>query len=96
MKQRSDGVLNDGPMVAGQFAADRVMRSLDYRLAPDARRLTRQEVAVVLHALADHTMLEAAREWRRDDDGAPWPTSRSVGRFLHDTADQLEQEVSRG
>lgn len=79
-----------GPVVAGESAADRLMRSLDYRLAPDARRLTPVEVAIVLHALADHTALEAAREWRPDP-SSPWPRSLSIGRWLHDTADQLER-----
>lgn len=68
------------------------MRALDYRLHPEARELTRDEVAVVLHALADHTALEAARTHRRPDDGH-WPTSTSIGRWLHDVADQLTRRA---
>lgn len=78
------------PMVAGQRAADRLMRSLDYRLSPGVEPLTEEQVAVVLHALADHTALMAALAYRTDPT-SPWPQSVSVGRWLHDTADQLER-----
>jgi hypothetical protein len=73
------------PMVCGEPAADRLMRSLDYRLHPDARRLTRDEVAVVLHALADHTAIKAALSWRHA------PHATSVGRWCHDVADHLTE-----
>ena len=50
-----------GPVVAGQSAADRIMEALDYRLSPPGTpELTKDQVAVVLHALADHTALMAA------------------------------------
>jgi hypothetical protein len=86
-----------GPQVVGEPAADRLMRSLDYRLSPPGtERLTAVQVAVVLHALADHTALEAARTYSRTDlhdrdRESPWPTSTSIGRWLHDTANQLEE-----
>lgn len=79
-----------GPTVAGEPAADRLMRSLDYRQSPDIPRLSRPQVAVVLHALADHAALEAARRWAPDP-SLPWPTSLSIGRWLHDTGDQLTE-----
>lgn len=82
-----------GPMVAGEPAAVRLMRQLDYRLSPAGTdRLSPAQVAVVLHALADHTALEAARTYRRvtDEPGDFWPTSRAIGRWLHDTGCQLE------
>ena len=79
-----------GPQVGGESAADRLMRSLDYRLHPQARPLTRDEVAVVLHALADHTAITAALDWRVDP-GSPWPQALSVGRWMHDVGDQLER-----
>ena len=77
------------------------MRSLDYRLSPPGTpRLTPVQVAVVLHALADHTALEEARVYdRRETRYAPdqpsrddpyWPTTTSIGRWLHSTADALE------
>lgn len=84
-----------GPQVVGQPAADRLMDALDYRLHPQARQLTRDEVAVVLHALADHTALLAALDYSRPTDGH-WPEATSVGRWLHDTADQLSRETDRG
>lgn len=68
------------------------MKAMDYRLSPGARRLARSEVAVVLHALADHTALEAAREWRYESKERFCPRSQAVGRFLHDTADHLEEQ----
>jgi hypothetical protein len=78
-----------GPMVAGEKAGDRLMRSLRNGVYREVEKPSRMQVAMVLHALADHTALEAAREWRYEGD-APWPRSRSIGRWLHDTADQLE------
>lgn len=77
-----------GPQVAGELAIDRLMRQLDYRLT-DAAPLTRQQVAVVLRALADHTAITAALRWRVDPD-SPWPEATSIGRWLHDTADQVD------
>lgn len=82
-----------GPMVAGEPAADRLMRSLDYRLSPGVEPLTREQVAVVLHALADHTALVAALAHRRDE-SSPWPDVLSIGRWLHDVADRLERSQS--
>lgn len=84
--------MTTAPLSAAERAADRLMRSLDYRLSPPGtERLTPVQVAVVLHALADHTALEEARTYRRVDgeQGDYWPTSRAIGRWLHDTADQL-------
>lgn len=79
-----------GPQVVGEPAADRLMRQLDYRLHPDAAPLNRDQVAVVLHALADHTALMAALEHRRED--TPWPEATSVGRWLHDVGNQLVED----
>jgi hypothetical protein len=84
--------VTDGPHVVGERAADRLMRSLDYRMPAGVEPLTPEQVAVVLHALADHTALEAARVYLPDS--SPWPTSTSIGRWLHDTADQLEGRFS--
>lgn len=77
------------PTVAGEPAADRLMRALDYRLTPDTSPLTRDQVAVVLHALADHTAIMAALEWRTEPNGYS-PSATSVGRWFHDVADALE------
>lgn len=78
------------PMVCGDPAADRLMQNLDYRLSVEGMpRLTRAQVAVVLHALADHTAIAEALRWRRPVDGL-WPEETSVGRWFHDVADQLE------
>lgn len=79
-----------GPLVVGEPAADRLLRSLDYRRHPGAEALTREQVAIVLHALADHTALTAALEYRRDPSN-PWPEATSLGRWFHEMGDQLEQ-----
>lgn len=79
-------------MVAGQRAADRLMLALDYRLSPGVAPLTEEQVAVVLHALADHTALMAALAYRPDPT-SPWREALSVGHWLHDAADQLERRT---
>lgn len=80
---------NSRPTVAGELAADRLMRSLDYRLSPDGTpELSREQVAVVLHALADHSALMAALGYARDE-SSPWPEALSVGRWLHAVGDDL-------
>ena len=79
-----------GPTVADEPAADRLMRSLDYRLSSVIEPLTPEQVAVVLHALADHTALQAALAYRRDI-ASPWPEATSLGRWLHEVGDQLEE-----
>lgn len=78
----------NGPQVAGQPAADRLMEAVDRRLHFAAERPTREQVAAVVRGLADHTALEAARVYSREP-GMPWPTSTSIGRWLHAVGDQL-------
>ncbi len=91
------------PRVADRPAGERLMSALDYRLAPPGTpRLTPAQVAVVLHALADHSALEAARVYSRDhpagsgQEDAYWPTSTSIGRWMHDVAGQLEEQHRTG
>lgn len=75
-----------GPLVVGQPAIDRLMRQVAQasRTIPGETPTLRQ-VAMVLHALADHTALQAALRYR-DDDGP----ATSVGRWLHAVGDQAE------
>lgn len=78
-----------GPMVAGQPAADRLMASITYRrrslpLPP----LLPGDVADVLHALADHSALLAALDYRPDGPGRTGYAT-SLGRWLHAVADDL-------
>lgn len=80
-----------GPQVAGEPAAARLMRSLDYRLS-GAEALSEVQVAIVLHALADHTAIQAALA-HRPDPTSPWPHATSMGRWFHDVADQLTESV---
>lgn len=79
------------PMVAGERASARLMRQL---LARYPRHCTPNQVgvAMVLHTLADHTALMAALE-HRPDEASPWPQATSLGRWLHDVADDLETEA---
>jgi len=48
-----------------ESAGDRIMRSLDNRITREPKP-TRKQVAMVLHALADHTAIMSALEHRPD------------------------------
>jgi hypothetical protein len=70
--------------VADQSAADRLMQQIRY----EQRRIdvplpNRRQVAMMLHALADHTAIMSALQHRRDDT-SPWPEATSIGRWLHE------------
>ncbi len=78
----------------GERMADRLRRALDYRLHPDAEPITDSQLAVVLHALADHTALLAALDYRPPADGH-WPQATSLGRWFHDTADQFDGPLAK-
>lgn len=54
------------------------------------------QVAMVLHGLAQHAPLEQAREWDRLRHGREdhlWPTTLSIGRWLHALGDRIEIDV---
>lgn len=48
-----------------------------------------QQVAIVLHALADHTAIMSAFG-HNPDPTSPWPEATSIGRWLHDVGYELE------
>ncbi len=48
-----------------------------------------EQVAVVVRALADHTMIMDALQ-HRPDPKSPWPQATSLGRWFHDVADQAD------
>ena len=76
------------PMVAGEPASIRLMRSIDTRRFNEPCP-TPNQVAMVLHALADHTaQMEMLKH--RPDPTSPWQEATSVGRWLHDVGDDLE------
>jgi len=77
------------PMVAGEPAGDRIMKSLDNRRFDCAAKPNRQQVAMVLHALADHTAIMEMLK-HRPDPTSPWQEATSVGRWMHDVGDTLE------
>lgn len=70
------------------------MRSQDVERAVVFTGLTPSQVAAVLHGLADHTALMAALDYSKPEDGY-WPEATSLGRWLHDTANQLEDRHGR-
>lgn len=76
--------MSNAPQVSGERAAQRLMRSLDYRMTREIEPLNKEQVAVVLRALADHTALVQATQHDPDSDPAT-----STGRWLHAVADDL-------
>jgi hypothetical protein len=84
--------------IGGVDAADRLMGQIQHQRwrTPDTPPPNEAQVAMVLHALADHTALEAARVYDRTRDGKEddlWPTSLSIGRWLHDLGDYIEHKA---
>lgn len=77
------------PMVAGEPAGERIMKSLDNRRFDGAAKPNRQQVAMVLHALADHTAIMEMLK-HRPDPTSPWQEATCVGRWMHDVGDTLE------
>lgn len=82
-----------------QAMADRVVaQAARQRWRSGEQPPTRAQVAMVLHALADHTLLETARAFNRDyrpglvDER--WPSSLSTARFFHRMADSIEDGLS--
>ena len=76
--------------VTDQYAAERLMQQISYQQRRiDEPLPSRRQVAMVLHALADHTAIMSALQHRRDET-TPWPEAISIGRWLHDVADDLE------
>lgn len=83
--------------VAGQPAEERLMDAV----AREAKFYLNQpmhkgeiapspiQVAIVLHALADHTAIMDMLE-HRPDPTSPWPHATSVGRWFHDVGHVLE------
>ena len=78
----------------GEPAGERLLRSQYVERAVRKTGLTPAQVAAVLHGLADHTALMAALDYAKPNDGY-WPEATSLGRWLHDTANQLEDRHGR-
>lgn len=81
-------------------ASARIMRSLDNRLH-DEPKPTPAQVAMVLHALADHTaIMDMVKFDRLEHNGENkgkeskyWPTEISIGRWFHAVANDLEDTL---
>lgn len=76
--------------VSDELAAMRLMRQVSY----EQRRIdepvpTPRQVAMVLHALADHTAIMSALK-HRPDPTSSWPEANSIGRWFHDVGNDLE------
>jgi hypothetical protein len=76
--------------VSDQLACERLMQQISY----EQRRInepmpTRRQVAMVMHALADHTAIMTALK-HRPDPTSPWPEATSIGRWFHDVGNDLE------
>lgn len=80
------------PKVAGQLMSIRIMQSIHNQKAGRFSHVdvpSEEQVAMVFHALADHTAIMEALK-HRPDPTSPWPEATSVGRWLHDVGDSLE------
>lgn len=53
---------------------------------------TQRQIAMVLHALADHTSIMVALDFDPPEDGH-WPQATSVGRFLHHYGDYISDHA---
>lgn len=84
--------------VAGEYAGDRLMAAvrreaqfyLNQPMHAGNAMPTPIQVAIVLHALADHTAIMEMLE-HRPDPTSPWPHATSVGRWFHDVGHELEE-----
>jgi hypothetical protein len=77
--------------VGGMDVVDRLRHSLaaEARLYEGERPLTDRQLAMVMHALADHTLIQAAMAY--DTSQTPWPEATSIGRFFHAVGDLLDR-----
>lgn len=87
---RSDKRSHTSIRIAGQDAKDRLMEAVtrEHQLHGGGRP-TPLQVAIVLHALADHTAIMYMLKHRPDPE-SPWPQATSVGRFFHDLGYEME------
>lgn len=92
----------DPMMVAGEHAADRLLRA--QKLEPGSPYLAGEEpptpnqIAAVLHALADHTLLMhlvgdevATLGEDRAHLGPGWQQATAIGRFLQNMGNRIER-----
>lgn len=90
------------PMVSGKPAAERLMKALDNRLTGEPKP-NKNQVAMVLHALADHTAIMQMVNYdmrdtypNRDQKTKYWPTETSIGRWFHAVGSELEDNTKEG
>lgn len=82
-----------GGEAAEQRLMDAVLRESQFYLRQPMHagqhKPTPIQVAIVLHALADHTAIMSMLQ-HRPDPTSPWPHATSVGRWFHDVGHKLE------
>ncbi len=85
----------------GENAADRIMKALDNRLMNGHPKPDRKQVAMVLHALADHTAImemvqfDRMSKWHPGQEEELWPTETSIGRWFHGVGDDLGDDYGK-
>lgn len=75
-------------------AADRLIEAVQtqYRYhLNDGGKLNKEQIATVLHALADHTAIMGMLQYRKERI-SPWPEATSIGRWFHDVGYALEDK----
>lgn len=92
------------PKVAGKSASEHLMQKIRYKQGSNlyAPMPSEKQVALVLHALADHTAILAMTNYDRmgkapqGEDPAKetkfWATETSIGRWFQAVADDLERQ----
>lgn len=81
-------------LIGGQVPRERLRRQVERECAQHGygeQPPSNAQIAMVLHALADHTSLMQAVGWRRGE--GPWPEATSVGRWLHHYGDHMRDSV---
>lgn len=76
-----------------KVSTERIFQSLTARdrMYGGSANVSRYDVACVLKALADNTLIMEMMA-HKPDDTSPWPEAISVGRWFHDAADKLFDE----
>ncbi len=75
--------------IGGDDPADRLIAAVRREAWRGGQPPSPDQIAMVLHALADHTSLMQALDWSREP-GGDWPAATSVGRWLHAYGDYIE------
>lgn len=80
--------------MTNNVSTDRIFQSLKARdgMYGGSKDVTPYDVACVLKALADHTLIMEMLAHNHETT-SPWPEATSVGRWFHAAADKIFDEV---